>query len=151
MPRFIFIGLSYNRRGTKSGPLFLFENGQSLSRVKLVSLVREALSSVGMDVLKYCGHSFRIGAATTALRAGISDAPRLKCWAGGRAQHTRCTCRLQGRSLLQFLLHWPTPLVSWLMNRLPVSLTIAGQGYLGYMSHISQLHFCEVMAVIGLH
>ena len=74
MPRFIFIGLSYNRRGTKSGPLFLFENGQSLSRVKLVSLVREALSSVGMDVLKYCGHSFRIGAATTALRAGISDA-----------------------------------------------------------------------------
>ena len=63
-----------NRRGTKSGPLFLFENGQPLSRVKLVSLVREALSSVGMDVLKYCGHSFCIGAATTALRAGISDA-----------------------------------------------------------------------------
>ena len=37
-------------------------------------MVREALSSAGMDVLIYSGHSFRIGAATTALRAGISDA-----------------------------------------------------------------------------
>ena len=30
------------RRGTRSGPLFLFKNGQPLSRAKLVSMVREA-------------------------------------------------------------------------------------------------------------
>lgn len=62
------------QRGTQSGPLFLFSNGQPLSRAKLVALVQKALASAGLDVSKYTGHSFRIGAATTALRAGISDA-----------------------------------------------------------------------------
>ena len=61
-------------RGTSKGPLFLLANGHPLTRSVLVTKVRSALSTSGMDVDKYSGHSFRIGAATTALRAGISDA-----------------------------------------------------------------------------
>ena len=61
-------------RGMGKGPLFLQSNGHPLTRSVLVARVRCALSSLGMDVDQYSGHSFRIGAATTALRAGISDA-----------------------------------------------------------------------------
>ena len=35
--------------------------------------VREALLSSGVQVSKYSGHSFRIGAATTAAAVGIED------------------------------------------------------------------------------
>ena len=35
--------------------------------------VRKALSAVGLDQSKYAGHSFRIGAATTAAAVGIED------------------------------------------------------------------------------
>ena len=53
-------------RGLQPGPLFVFEDGQFLT-------VRTALSSVGVDQQIYCGHSFRIGAATTAAARGIED------------------------------------------------------------------------------
>ena len=39
----------------------------------LVKKLREALGSTGMDVSGYSGHSFRIGAATTAAAVGIED------------------------------------------------------------------------------
>ena len=61
-------------RGTSKGPLFLLSIKQPLTRSVLVSKVRSALSTSGVDVEKYSGHSFRIGAATTTLRAGNSDA-----------------------------------------------------------------------------
>lgn len=35
--------------------------------------IRTALNSAGVDQQKYCGHSFRIGAATTAAARGIED------------------------------------------------------------------------------
>ena len=61
-------------RGTGKGPLFLLANGNPLTRPLLVARVRAALTSCGSDMEKYCSHSFRIGAATTALQAGVSDA-----------------------------------------------------------------------------
>jgi len=61
-------------RGPSPGPLFLFCNGKHLTRVRLVTKVREALASAGVDHSAYSGHSFRIGAATTAAKQGISDA-----------------------------------------------------------------------------
>ena len=61
-------------RGRGSGPFFKFENGTPLTRMKFVDKVKEALSLAGVDCTAYSGHSFRIGAATTAAERGISDA-----------------------------------------------------------------------------
>ena len=44
-----------------------------LSRECLVKRVRQALAPSGLDVAQYSGHSFRIGAATTAASVGIED------------------------------------------------------------------------------
>ena len=35
--------------------------------------VRRALATAGLDQRQYCGHSFRIGAATTAATRGMED------------------------------------------------------------------------------
>ena len=55
------------------GPLFLFSSGVTLSRPRLVKHLREALKAAGMDDSHFSGHSFRIGAATTAAKAGLND------------------------------------------------------------------------------
>ena len=60
-------------RGLSPGPLFRFEDGTPLTRPRLVRELRAALSSEGIDVSKYAGHSFRIGAATTAVAVGVED------------------------------------------------------------------------------
>ncbi len=44
-----------------------------LTRQRLVSAVREALEHAGVEADKYAGHSFRIGAATTAASRGLED------------------------------------------------------------------------------
>ena len=59
--------------GNHTGPLFIFRNGQFLTRVRFVSALREALRSSGFDASLYAGHSFRIGAATTAAQHGLQD------------------------------------------------------------------------------
>ena len=38
-----------------------------------VSAVHKAVSAAGVDTLKYAGHNFHIGAATTAAKLGIQD------------------------------------------------------------------------------
>ena len=55
------------------GPLFTYPDGSPLTREQLVKHVRAALSLKGFDVSRYSGHSFRIGAATTAAARGIPD------------------------------------------------------------------------------
>ena len=60
-------------RGSAPGPLFLQEDGRYLTRESFVSGVREALGVAGLVAKDYAGHSFRIGAATTAARCGIQD------------------------------------------------------------------------------
>ena len=59
--------------GRKEGPLFLFKDGRFLTRQRLVEELRKVLRKTGVDQSKYCGHSFRIGAATTAAARGIED------------------------------------------------------------------------------
>lgn len=61
------------RRGTKAGPLFQWEGGVPLRKSKFISAVRQALASQGVDSTKYAGHSFRIGAATTAAMHGVPE------------------------------------------------------------------------------
>jgi hypothetical protein len=60
-------------RPQSPGPLFIFEDGASLSRQRLVQALRQALQAAGIDSSRYSGHSFRIGAATAAASAGLSD------------------------------------------------------------------------------
>ena len=60
-------------RGIEPGPLFRLKNGTPLLKSFVVSSVREALHSLGYNQSCYAGHSFRIGAATTAAAVGIED------------------------------------------------------------------------------
>ena len=60
-------------RGMSPGPLFQYMDGRFLTRQRFVDAVREALDCTGVDKKQYCGHSFRIGAATTAAAKGIED------------------------------------------------------------------------------
>ena len=57
-------------RGSTPGPLFIFVNGRLLTRQRFVDRIRAAMEKVSVDQSKYCGHSFRIGAATTQKRGG---------------------------------------------------------------------------------
>ena len=54
-------------------PLFLFSYGSTLSWHRLVQSSHQALNAAGLDDSRFSGHSFRIGAATTAARLGLSD------------------------------------------------------------------------------
>ena len=63
--------LSYlSRQGNFLGPLFCWHNKTLLSKTKFVSYVRLGLLRASLPADKNTGHSFRIGAATTAASAG---------------------------------------------------------------------------------
>ena len=71
-------------RGKSAGPLFyMFVCLYAyLTRDLFVGEVRKALAVAGVDQSKYSGHSFQIGAGTTAAAAGIADSTvkTLGCW-----------------------------------------------------------------------
>ena len=56
-----------------AGPFFKFQSGTALTRASFVDRVRKALKEAGMDADKFSGHSFRIGAASTAAARGVED------------------------------------------------------------------------------
>jgi hypothetical protein len=60
-------------RSSSPGPLFIFQDNRVLTRELFVSSVHQALSAEGVDSQYYKGHSFRIGAATTAAACGLSE------------------------------------------------------------------------------
>ena len=55
-------------RGTRSGPLFIFENGSFLTRCRLSSMLQRVFPFANINT-----HSFRIGGASAASSAGIPD------------------------------------------------------------------------------
>ena len=61
-------------RGTTPGPLFVLASGAFLTNQKFTEMVRSILERAGVDHTKYAGHSFRIGAATSAAAVGIENA-----------------------------------------------------------------------------
>ena len=61
------------RHGQQPGPLFLFQDGSTLSKQRLLARVNAALACQGFDTMGISGHSFRVGAATTAARVGMED------------------------------------------------------------------------------
>ena len=60
-------------RGGDNGPLFTWADRRFLTRKTFVTGVRAALTSAGYPAADYAGHSFRIGAATTAAQRGVQD------------------------------------------------------------------------------
>ena len=60
-------------RPAVNGPLFVFKDGSFLTRDRLVSAIRRALSAAGINTTGFSGHSFWIGAATTAAVVGVED------------------------------------------------------------------------------
>ena len=60
-------------RGSRPGPFFTFSDQRPLTRDRLVKEVRQAMRASGIDDRLYSGHSFRIGAATTAASCGLQD------------------------------------------------------------------------------
>ena len=53
------------------GPLFSFHSGRLLTRKSVVSFLRDAARQAGLPYSSLKGHSFRIGAASTAAAAGL--------------------------------------------------------------------------------
>ena len=67
--------LSYlARRGSHSGHLFMFQDGRTLTRQLLSVEINWLLTELHIDQRLYNTHSFRIGAATSAMEAKIPDA-----------------------------------------------------------------------------
>ena len=60
-------------RGNNPGCLFQFADGRPLTKQRFVQRIRAALLAGGFNPAQFAGHSFRIGAATTAAECGISD------------------------------------------------------------------------------
>ena len=54
-----------------SGPLFTYVSGGLLTREKLTRETRLLISKEGLESRGFSGHSFRIGAATTAASANL--------------------------------------------------------------------------------
>ena len=60
-------------RGRSAGSLFTWKNGLFLTRENFLAAVRKALEAAGLDTSDFNGHSFRIGAVTTAASRGMED------------------------------------------------------------------------------
>ena len=61
------------QRESGAGPLFKWQSGTPLYRNQLVKEVRAVLTRAGLPAASFAGHSFRIGAATTAATVGVED------------------------------------------------------------------------------
>ena len=55
------------------GPLFLFRDGTTLSKLRLIGSLRQVLREGGVASSCSSGHSFRIRAATAAAKLGMSN------------------------------------------------------------------------------
>ena len=53
--------------------LFVTNDGSSLTRTRFISMFKGVLENIGYDASLYNGHSFRIGAATSAASCKVED------------------------------------------------------------------------------
>lgn len=61
-------------RGNKPGPLLAYPGGNAVTRNWFSLNFQACLGFLGLDINRFRGHSFRIGAATEAAARGLSDA-----------------------------------------------------------------------------
>ena len=55
------------------GAFFIDSSHKPLSKTWFIAQIRECLQAIGLPQHQYAGHSFRIGAATTAALVGTED------------------------------------------------------------------------------
>ena len=60
-------------RGSQPGPFFMTPAARSLTKQEFISEIRKLLVRLGLPDHESAGHSFRIGAATSAAMAGLED------------------------------------------------------------------------------
>ncbi|XP_069620289.1 uncharacterized protein [Ranitomeya imitator] len=74
--------LNYTRVRKDGSQFFVHENGVPLVSGQFLAILRRTLSMVGMPAAEFGTHSFRIGAATEASRAGLfeSEIQRVGRW-----------------------------------------------------------------------
>ena len=60
-------------RGDRQGPFFLSSSMSPLTKPTFITELRKILMALGLPDVNYAGHSFRIGAATSAALAGVED------------------------------------------------------------------------------
>ena len=90
-------------------PLFLLADGTVLTRVKFVTSLRCLLTKVGLQAELYAGHSFRIGAVTTAAAAGLPDWLIQAMGGGGLQSATNATYISLTPHSVRSAWKWPTP------------------------------------------
>ncbi|CAM4922985.1 unnamed protein product [Rotaria socialis] len=61
----------FGHLSSNSSPMFIMPTGRALTRTEFVKRLREVISSFGINSSFYSGHSLRIGAASTAAKAGL--------------------------------------------------------------------------------
>ncbi|CAG2203787.1 unnamed protein product [Mytilus edulis] len=69
----LYMNSRFQRNPSPETPLFVDLTGAAVTRAKFLSLFKHALDSLGIDSTYYSGHSFRIGAATTAGSVQVED------------------------------------------------------------------------------
>ncbi len=60
-------------RGNSTGPFFCFMDSKPLTKARFTEVICKFLEAVGHPQDHFAGHSFRIGVATTAAKAGNED------------------------------------------------------------------------------
>ena len=60
-------------RGSTQGPFFHDPDGGTLTKPVFICHLRDVLQSLGIPACQHAGHSFRIGAATTAATIGMEN------------------------------------------------------------------------------
>ncbi|XP_053397331.1 uncharacterized protein LOC128545832 [Mercenaria mercenaria] len=68
-----YINLRFKCGASLHDPLFINSCGKTLTREFFITSIRKLLRDIGKTPDFYSGHSFRIGAATTAAKVGIED------------------------------------------------------------------------------
>ena len=107
----IFIGRTNNRlcpvaailaymvnRGSMPGPFFRLEDGSPLVKSYFITQIREALKTAGLPYDHFAGHSFRIGAATTAASVDIEDSA-IRTLGRWNSSAFRCSVRTSRQQL----------------------------------------------------
>ena len=95
-------------RGSAPGPLFAHPDLQPLRRHTFVEQVQQDLTAAGVEGSQFNGHSFRIGAATSASAAGVAETT-IKSWEDGRARPINAIILAPAqRTWHTFLSSWPS-------------------------------------------